>query len=52
MIEYQTNQTQQTHLSKELQAERDRNKDDITYLEMLEKHYEERQKAYEVSLLR
>jgi hypothetical protein len=38
----------QANISKELAAEQERNKDDIAYLEMLEKHYEERQKAYEV----
>jgi len=51
MIGCQTNRAQQGRISKELEAERDRNKDDIAYLEMLEKHYEERQKAYEVSWL-
>ncbi|OJA20715.1 hypothetical protein AZE42_08198 [Rhizopogon vesiculosus] len=35
------------HLEKELAEERERNKDDITHLEMLEKHYKERKKAYE-----
>ncbi|OAX33539.1 hypothetical protein K503DRAFT_869495 [Rhizopogon vinicolor AM-OR11-026] len=35
------------HLENELAEERERNKDDITHLEMLEKHYKERQKAYE-----
>lgn len=33
---------------RELIAERDRNKDDIMHLEMLEKHFLEREKAYEV----
>ncbi|KAH7886361.1 RecF/RecN/SMC N terminal domain-containing protein [Phlebopus sp. FC_14] len=32
---------------KELAAETERNKDDITHLDMLEKHFEEREKAYE-----
>ncbi|KAG6333811.1 hypothetical protein ID866_5281 [Astraeus odoratus] len=32
---------------KELADERDRNKDDITHLEMLEKHFVEREQAYE-----
>ncbi|KAG2364796.1 RecF/RecN/SMC N terminal domain-containing protein [Suillus spraguei] len=35
------------HLEKELEDERERNKDDITHLELLEKHYKEREKAYE-----
>ncbi|KAG1736178.1 hypothetical protein EDD22DRAFT_852290 [Suillus occidentalis] len=35
------------HLEKELQYEREQNKDDITHLELLEKHYKEREKAYE-----
>ncbi|KAG1748816.1 hypothetical protein EDD22DRAFT_981854 [Suillus occidentalis] len=34
-------------LEKELEDERERNKDDITHLELLEKHYKEREKAYE-----
>jgi hypothetical protein len=38
----------QEHLEKELEDERERNKDDITHLELLEKHYKEREKAYEV----
>jgi hypothetical protein len=32
-----------------LKNEREQNKDDITHLEMLEKHFEERQAAYEAS---
>jgi hypothetical protein len=52
MIGHRTNRSQQKAISKELDEERDRNKDDIAYLEMLEKHYDERQKAYEVSWLR
>ncbi|KAG0697734.1 RecF/RecN/SMC N terminal domain-containing protein [Suillus ampliporus] len=39
--------TQIEHLEKELADERERNKDDITHLDMLEKHYKEREKAYE-----
>ncbi|KAG1859796.1 RecF/RecN/SMC [Suillus subluteus] len=35
------------HLEKELKDERERNKDDITHLELLETHYKEREKAYE-----
>ncbi|KAG1842247.1 RecF/RecN/SMC N terminal domain-containing protein [Suillus subalutaceus] len=35
------------HLEKELEDERERNKDDITHLELLETHYKEREKAYE-----
>lgn len=37
----------QERYEKELAAETDRNKDDITHLEMLEKHFIEREKAYE-----
>ena len=35
-------------LEQELKDETDRNQDDITHLELLEKHFEERSKAYEV----
>jgi len=37
-------------LEKELAEERERNKDDITHLDMLEKHYKEREKAYQVCI--
>ena len=37
---------------KELDAETERNKDDITHLEMLEKHFQERETAYAVRRLR
>jgi structural maintenance of chromosome 4 len=37
-------------LEKELTEERERNKDDITHLDMLEKHYKEREKAYQVCI--
>ncbi|KAF8844243.1 RecF/RecN/SMC protein [Paxillus ammoniavirescens] len=39
--------TQITKYQKELDAETERNKDDITHLEMLEQHFVEREKAYE-----
>ena len=39
----------QARLEKELAAERERNKDDVLHLEALEKHYNERVEAYEVS---
>jgi len=38
----------QARYEKELAEETERNKDDITHLEALEKHYIERGKAYEV----
>jgi len=34
-----------------LAEETERNKDDVTHLDMLKQHYEEREKAYEVSNL-
>jgi structural maintenance of chromosome 4 len=39
---------QQARTEKELKEETNRNKDDIEHHHMLEKHYEEREKAYEV----
>ncbi|KAF9443745.1 hypothetical protein P691DRAFT_712872 [Macrolepiota fuliginosa MF-IS2] len=39
-------QTTETKLQKELAAELEKNKDDITHLEMLKQHYEERATAY------
>jgi hypothetical protein len=38
----------QEPLEKELEDEREQNKDDITHLELLEKHYKEHEKAYEI----
>lgn len=38
----------QTQLRDDLKAETEKNKDDITHLDMLRKHYEEREKAYDV----
>ncbi|KAG1783148.1 hypothetical protein EV702DRAFT_1191584 [Suillus placidus] len=35
------------HLEKDLDDEREWNKDDITHLELLEKHYKEHEMAYE-----
>ena len=40
----------QAELRKGLAEETERNKDDIMHLEMLRKHYEEREKAYDVCL--
>lgn len=41
----------QAKYQKELDAETERNKDDIDHLEMLEKHFEGREKAYKVRRL-
>lgn len=35
-------------LKKDLDAEVERNKDDVKHLEMMEKHYKKRELAYEV----
>ena len=35
-------------MKKELEKETEQHKDDIEHLELLRKHYEEREKAYEV----
>ena len=40
----------QAELKKDLAEETARNKDDIMHLEMLRKHYEEREKAYDVPI--
>ena len=40
--------SKQNKLKKELEKEMEQHKDDIQHLELLRKHYEEREKAYEV----